>query len=192
MIDTLPTLGYINGLSDRKNSMPAIKPADPFPPIEFHMMSGGSERLSDNKGRWTLLIVYRGDHCPRCKTYVARLHELAAGYAEREVDLRLASMDSEDIARRNMDENGWTLPVAHSLSIAECQQLALYLTDHEPGNEQAGVYAEPGLFLINPEGLTQVIATSNSPSVRPDLEVVLDGIIGTQDRNLPIRGLHQT
>lgn len=35
-----------------------------------------------------------------------------------------------------------------------------------------------------------VIATSNSPSVRPDLEVVLDGIIGTQDRGLPIRGTH--
>ena len=171
--------------------MAVIKPADPFPPIDFKMMSGGTQRLSDNKGRWSVLIVYRGDHCPRCKTYVARLHELAAGYAEREVDLMLASMDPENIARRTMDENGWTLPVAHSLSVEECQQLAVYLTDHEDGSELSGPYAEPGLYLINPEGLTQVIATSNSPSVRPDLEVVLDGIIGTQDRNLPIRGLHQ-
>lgn len=171
--------------------MSVIKPADPFPPIEFKMMSGETERLSDNTGRWTVLVVYRGDHCPRCKTYVARLHELAAAYAEREVDLRLASMDPENVARRTIEENGWTLPVAHSLSVAECQQLSVYLTDHEDGAELSGPYAEPGLYLINPEGLTQVIATSNSPSVRPDLEVVLDGIIGTQDRNLPIRGLHQ-
>ncbi|MFK7997238.1 MAG: peroxiredoxin family protein [Granulosicoccus sp.] len=170
--------------------MNVIKPADPFPPIEFTMMSGETERLSDNNGRWTVLIVYRGDHCPRCKTYIARLHELADGYAEREVDLRLASMDPEHIARRTIDENGWNLPVAHSLSVEQCQTLALYLTDHEPGAELTGPYAEPGLYLINPEGLTQVIATSNSPSVRPDLDVVLDGIIGTQDRNLPIRGLH--
>lgn len=171
--------------------MSGINPADPFPPITFKMMSGGTETVADSLGTWMVLIVYRGDHCPRCKTYVARLHELAGGYAERGVELRLATMDPEAVVRRTMDENKWTLPVAHSMSVEECQQLSLYLTDHEAGSELEGTpYAEPGLYLINPEGLTQVIATSNSPSVRPDLEVVLDGIIGTQDRNLPIRGLH--
>ncbi len=171
--------------------MSVIKPADPFPPIAFHMMSGSEESLADSLGKWVMLIVYRGDHCPRCKTYIARLHELESAYADRGVEIRLATMDPEHIVRRTMDENKWTLPVAHGLSVAECQQLALYLTDHEPESELFGKpYCEPGLYLINPEGLTQVIATSNSPSVRPDLDVVLDGIIGTQQRNLPIRGLH--
>ncbi len=135
-----------------------------------------------------MLIVYRGYHCPRCKTYIAKLHDLVPAYTERGVDILLASADPEHLASRTVDENGWTLPVAHSLSVAECQKLNLFLTEHEPDSEIDGLYAEPGLFLINPEGLTQVIETSNSPSVRPDLEVVLDGIIGTQDRNLPIRG----
>ena len=135
-----------------------------------------------------MLVVYRGHHCPRCKTYVARLQALAPAYAERGVELLLASTDPENVARRTIDENGWTLPVAHSLTEANCRQLSLYLTAHLPGYELSGCYAEPGLFLVNPDGLTQVVERSNSPSVRPDLEVVLDGIIGTQERNLPIRG----
>ena len=171
--------------------MTALKPADPFPGISFNKMSGGTETLTELKAQWIMLIVYRGDHCPRCKHYVAKLHELAPAYAERDVTIRLASTDPQNVAQRTIDENGWTLPVAYGLSNDECRQLGLYLTDHEEGYELKDQYAEPGLFLINPDGLTQVIATSNSPSVRPDLEVVLDGIIGTQDRNLPIRGLHQ-
>ena len=172
--------------------MTELKPADPFPGIAFHTMSGGTEKLTELKAQWIMLIVYRGHHCPRCKHYVAKLHELAPAYAERDVAIRLATTDPQNIAQRTIDENGWTLPVAYGLSNDEVRQLGLYLTDHEAGYELEGQqYAEPGLFLINPDGLTQVIARSNSPSVRPDLEVVLDGIIGTQDRNLPIRGLHQ-
>lgn len=172
--------------------MTELKPADPFPGITFNMMSGGTEKLTELDAQWIMLIVYRGHHCPRCKTYVAKLHELAAAYAERDVVLRLATTDPQNIAQKTIDENNWTLPVAYGLTIEQCQQLGLYLTDHEAGYELEGQpYAEPGLFLINPDGLTQVIARSNSPSVRPDLDVVLDGIIGTQDRNLPIRGLHK-
>lgn len=170
--------------------MTPLKPADSFPDISFKLMTGETIQLGANAGRWTLLIVYRGDHCPRCKTYVAKLHELVPGYAERNVDIYLASTDPEHVAKRTIDENNWTLPVAFGLTNAQSQQLGLYLTDQDASAELDGQYAEPGMFLINPEGLTQVIATSNSPSVRPDLEVVLDGIIGTQDRNLPIRGLH--
>lgn len=169
--------------------MSVLKPADPFPGIALKMMGGGERNLADNLKRWTLFVVYRGDHCPRCKSYIARLHELAPAYLEREVDIVLASMDPEEIAQRTIDQNSWTLPVAHGLTEAQCRQLTMYITAHADGAELEGKnYSEPGLFLINPEGLTQVIAISNSPSVRPDLDVVLDGIIGTQDRNLPIRG----
>lgn len=170
--------------------MTVIKPADTFPPISFNLISGGTKKLSDDVGRWIMLIVYRGDHCPRCKQYMKRLHELQDGYAERGVDILITSMDPEHIVQRTIKENSWTLPIAHSLSAEDSEMLSLYLTPHEDGSELEGVYAEPGLFLINPEGKIQVIATSNSPSVRPDLEVVLDGIIGTQERGLPIRGTH--
>jgi len=169
--------------------MTGIKPADKFPDIEFNLVGGGVRKLQDWQGKWVLLIVYRGNHCPRCKSYVAKLQTLAPAYAERGVELLLASMDPENIAQRTIDENDWTLPVAHSMTEAQSRQLSLYVTDHEDGYELTGRYSEPGMFLVNPEGNVQSMERSNSPSIRPDLEVVLDGIIGTQDRGLPIRGL---
>ena len=120
---------------------------------------------------------------------LAKLQTLAPAYAERGVELLLASTDPENIAQRTIEENGWTLPVAHSLTEANSRQLSLYVTEHDADYELTGRYAEPGLFLVNPDGLVQSMERSNSPSIRPDLEVVLDGIIGTQERNLPIRGL---
>lgn len=171
--------------------MKVVQPADIFPSISFNLISGGTKQLSDDMGKWIMLIVYRGDHCPRCKQYMERLHQLQEGYAERGVEILITSMDPENIVNRTIADNSWTLPIAHSLSAEDAQTLSLYLTPHTADSELEGVYAEPGLFLINPEGKIQVIATSNSPSVRPDLEVVLDGIIGTQERNLPIRGTHE-
>ncbi len=168
--------------------MQSIKPSDAFPDIAFSLVGGGTKRIQDSMGSWVMLIVYRGHHCPRCKSYIARLHALESAYAERGVELLLASTDPENVAQQTISENGWTLPVAHGLTEESCHQLSLYLTAHVPDYELSGNYSEPGLFLINPEGLTQVMERSNSPSVRPDLEVVLDGIIGTQDRGLPIRG----
>lgn len=169
--------------------MTGIKPADKFPDIEFSLVGGGTRKVQDWAGKWVMLIVYRGNHCPRCKSYMAKLHALAPAYAERGVELLLVSADPEDMAQRTIDENGWTLPVAHGLTEAQSRQLSLYITDHEAGYELTGRYTEPGLFLINPDGFVQSMERSNSPSIRPDLEVVLDGIIGTQERNLPIRGL---
>jgi peroxiredoxin len=169
--------------------MTGIKPADKFPAIGFSLVGGGTRKVQDWAGRWVMLIVYRGNHCPRCKSYVAKLHALAPAYAGRGVELLLASADPEDMAQRTIDENGWTLPVAYGLTEAQSRQLSLYVSEHEAGYELTGTYAESGLFLINPDGLIQSMERSNSPSIRPDLEVVLDGIIGTQERNLPIRGL---
>lgn len=169
--------------------MEGIKPADKFPEIDFNLVGGGTRKVQDWAGKWVVLIVYRGNHCPRCKSYVAKLHTLAPAYAERGVELLLASADPENIAQRTIDENGWTLSVAHGLTEEQSRQLSLYITDHEEGYELTGRYTEPGLFLVNPDGKIQSMERSNSPSIRPDLEVVLDGIVGTQERNLPIRGL---
>ena len=170
--------------------MNPVRPADPFPDFSFNLISGDSVKVSDHLGTWVMVIVYRGDHCPRCKAYIKRLHDLAPQYADRGVEILLAVTDPESVVKHTAAENQWTLPVAHSLTLDQCKQLSLYLTPHAADNPVGGYYAEPGLFLVNPQGETQVIATSNSPSVRPDLEVVLDGIIGTQERNLPTRGTY--
>lgn len=93
--------------------MTGVKPADKFPDIDFNLVGGGTRKIQDWTGKWAMLIVYRGNHCPRCKSYVAKLQTLAKAYADRGVELLLASTDPESVAQRTIDENGWTLPVAY-------------------------------------------------------------------------------
>lgn len=54
------------------------------------------------------------------------------------------------------------------------------------GAERA--FAQPTLFVVNPDGRTQVISVSNAPFARPVLEVVLDGLKSTHDKHARIHG----
>ena len=36
---------------------------------------GGSVTIGQAKDRWTMLFVYRGRHCPRCKRFLNKLND---------------------------------------------------------------------------------------------------------------------
>lgn len=166
-------------------------PAHPFPDLSLQMLDGTTVQTSEFVGGWTMFMVYRGHHCPRCKSYVAQLQSMAPQFGERGVRLVIGSADPRAVAEQTVAEEGWTLPVFAGLTIPQMRQLGLYITDPVDDDTIPGPYGEPGIFLINPTGALQTLCISNSPSARPDLTVFLDGIIGTQDRNLPVRGLYK-
>ena len=163
-------------------------PAAPFPDLSLTMLDGSVRSTGLLRGKWGLIVVYRGHHCPRCKDYIRMLEVLAPQFAARNVEILVGSADPSDLARKTVSEEGWTLPVFCALSLAHMRDLGLYVTDPGADTQVPGPYAEPGVFLTNPDGILQTLCISNSPSARPDLTVFLDGVIGTQDRNLPIRG----
>jgi len=37
--------------------------------MTFAKLGGGDITVGGPKDNWTLLVVYRGKHCPRCKKY---------------------------------------------------------------------------------------------------------------------------
>jgi hypothetical protein len=51
-------------------------------------------------------------------------------------------------------------------------------------------FFEPGLFMINGDGLIHTLDVSHSPFVRPDLRGALNGITFIRKNNYPIRGTH--
>jgi len=92
--------------------------------------------------------------------------------------------DSIEKVRADIEEFQWTFPIAYGLSVSSIKTLGLWASVHADGS----AFAEPGVFLINPENKIQVMGISNAASCRPDLEVLLDGINGIQTRGLPIFG----
>ena len=50
------------------------------------------------------------------------------------------------------------------------------------------VFAEPGLFLVRPDGTLYAAFQSTSPWLRPDLSILFRGIKLAMDRGTPPRG----
>jgi hypothetical protein len=78
-------------------------------------------------------------------------------------------------------------PIAYDLSTDDVPRLGLYISPPQPG-EASRPFAEPALFVVNPEGRTQVIAVTNAPFSRPDLKTILDDLRAAQDEHAPIHG----
>ncbi|NQW00063.1 MAG: redoxin domain-containing protein [Rhodospirillales bacterium] len=171
--------------------MPALKPGQPLPRITLDMVDGGDLELGLATGQWQMLVVYRGRHCPRCKTYLSKLDRMQDAFAERGVRVVIASADPLVKAQADVAEFGWTLPCAYGLSEADMAALGLYISDPSSPQETDRRFAEPGLYVTNAEDQLHVVGLSNAASCRPDLDVVLDGIRGIQTKNLPVRGTVQ-
>ena len=158
-----------------------------FPDIRIPKLGGGDLSPAGMEG-WRLLVVYRGRHCPLCKGYLKTLDELMDDFAAAVVAVMAVSADPADRAEADRAEHGWRFPVGHDLSEAQMHDLGLYVSDPRSPQETDRPFAEPGVFLINPEGRLQVVDISNAPFARPDLAGLLRGAKLIQERQYPIRG----
>lgn len=158
-----------------------------FPAITVPRLGGGALAPAAMPG-WRLVVVYRGKHCPLCKPYLGKLDELIEEYAAAGVQVMAISADPAEKAAADVAEFGWRFPVGHDLSVEQMRMLGLYVSSPRSAQETDRPFAEPGLFLINPEGTVQVVDISNAPWARPDLAAIARGAKRIQDVAYPIRG----
>ena len=137
---------------------------------------------------WQAVVVYRGKHCPICKTYLTELERLVPEFANAGVGVVAVSGDPEERARSFVDELGLTFPVAYELTLEQMDLLGLYISEPRSDQETDRPFAEPGLFVINADGLLQVVDISNAPFARPDLASLAKGLKFVRDNDYPIRG----
>lgn len=170
--------------------MPTPKPiAGQFlAPISVPKLGGGTLVLGGARDNWTLVVVYRGQHCPRCKKYLNTLNNILGAWHGAGFDVAVVSADPEAKAAADQAEFGWGFDLGYDLTPAQMEQLGLYMTQPLSDAETNRVFAEPGIFVIRPDGSLLLIAISNGPSARPDLAELLDGMIFTKANNRPPRG----
>ncbi len=158
-----------------------------MPEITLKTLSGG-EVSTGGPGGWRLLVVYRGKHCPLCKTYLGRLEEVKGLYAELDTEILLASGDPEEKAAFCKKDWGLSLPLAYGMTVEQMRALGLYVSEPRSPKETDRPFPEPGIFLVNPEGKLQVVDITNAPFSRPDLEALSRGLAFIQKNDYPIRG----
>lgn len=159
----------------------------PFPTFSWNAVGGKQVAPSTDAG-WRLLIVYRGAHCPVCKSYLKALDGMLDTLAEAKIKVYAISADPKERAEKEAAEEGWNFPVGYDLTPAQMQTLGLYVSNPRSPEETDRPFAEPAVFGINPDGKTQIIDVSNAPFARPDLDMLINGMQFVMGKDYPIRG----
>lgn len=149
---------------------------------------GGGEIAIGNTGSWQMVVVYRGKHCPICRSYLKGLDGLYDEFRAGDTEVAAVSGDPKEKAESEAVEEGWHFPVGYGLTTEQMRQLGHYISEPRSTQETDRPFPEPGLFVINPQGLVHIVDLSNAPFARPDLKGVLNGLKFIKERGYPIRG----
>jgi peroxiredoxin len=170
--------------------MSSAKPAAgaQIEPMSFESLRpAGPVTIGEPKDRWTMLFVYRGKHCPRCKRFLDKLNAALPSWTEV-VDVVVVSADTKEKAEADLQEFGWNFDLCYGLTEAQMRALGLYVSEPLSDAETTGLFAEPGAFGIRPNGTLMLVDISNGPAARPDLEELLDGMKFNIANDRPERG----
>jgi len=164
-----------------------VKAGSAMPKLSLPRAGGGMVKVGDSTS-WQIVIVYRGKHCPICRTYLKTLDGLLEEFGAANTEVIAISGDPKEKAESEVNEENWRFPVGYDLRPDQMRQLGLYISEPRSPQETDRPFAEPGLFIINPQGNIQVVDISNAPFARPELGSVLKGLTFIQEKQYPIRG----
>lgn len=167
-----------------------LMPRQPVPALDLPLVGGGRFMLgADKPQHFDLLVFYRGLHCPLCAKYLLELERLAPEFHKRGVRITAISTDAADRAQQMAQKAGArSVAFAHDLDLAAARAWGLYLSTARPGSEEPERFAEPGVFLVRPDGTLYYGATQTMPFARPAFSDLLGAIDYAIGKDYPARG----
>ena len=171
-----------------------LKPRQPVPVLEFDTIGGGRWSLAMQKPQHlTMIVFYRGLHCPVCRKYTSELNGMIDEFNKRGVLTVITSTDTRERAEETRTKWGLgNLTVGYGVSIDVARQWGLYVSTGRgmtsAGVEEPALFAEPGLFLVKPDGTLYWGSVSTMPFARPHFNEILQGVDFVISKNYPARG----
>jgi peroxiredoxin len=167
----------------------SVTPRQQVPEIDLEIVGGGRFVLSQQTPRnFIMVVVYRGIHCPICKSYLSDLNRRAEEFDN--LGVRVIAVTSDNAERAVKAKNDWKLDkldVAYNMPIALGREWGLYvskgLSDQEPAE-----FIEPGLFLVKPDGSLYAASIQTMPFARPSFAEIAGAIKFVTEMNYPARG----
>ena len=169
--------------------MSGLLPGRPFPAFDLPRAGGGRiDNAVFGAAPLTVLNVYRGLHCPRCKAQLADFTAHAADFGALGVEVVSISTDPADRAEQAVAEWGLAgMPVGYDLDIATARALGLYISETIREAEPA-FFAEAAVFLVQQDGTLWGSVVNTFPFIRPTAAQILDAARVRAERNYPPRG----
>ena len=171
-----------------------LMPRQPVPALSLKTVGGGTWTLNDPAPKtFTLIVFYRGRHCPLCSIYLADLNAKAAQFQDKGVEILIASSDDE--ARAADAKKEWKLDnlrVGYGLDLDKAREWGLYISTSRGktsiGIEEPPLFSEPGVFLVRPDGALYYAAVQTMPFARPQFGDLLKAIDFAIAKDYPARG----
>ncbi|KZL15059.1 peroxiredoxin-like family protein [Pseudovibrio sp. Ad37] len=169
-------------------------PRNPVPSLSANLVGGGAFDLSADASDFaTLVVFYRGLHCPICATYLKELERLTPEFEERGVKTIALSTDTEDRAQTFSNAiKADKLRVGYSVTLTKAREWGLFISAGRGktsiGIEEPGLFAEPGLFFVRPDGTLYFGNVQTMPFARPDFKPMLGALDFCIKNDYPARG----
>lgn len=171
-----------------------LMPRKPVPSLGFETIGGARWSLEAQKPQhFTMVVFYRGLHCPICRKYTSELNAMIGEYEKRGVSTVITSTDPKERAEQAKEQ--WGLPnlaVGYGVSLDKAREWGLYVSTSRgktsAGIEEPALFAEPGLFLVKPDATLYWASVSTMPFARPHFTDIMGAIDFAIAKNYPARG----
>ena len=174
--------------------MSHLMPRQPVPDLSVPTLDGQAWILSEQTPEnFSLIVFYRGLHCPICSGYIRDLDRKEAKFNDKGVEVLALSSDSEERARETKES--WDLPnltIGHSLPIQTARDWGLYISTSRGvtsvGIEEPALFSEPGLYLVRPDGTLYCGSVNTMPFARTNFGELLKALDLILEKDYPARG----
>jgi peroxiredoxin len=155
------------------------------------LLRGGAYRLAEHRPRtFTMVVFFRGLHCPVCRAQLRELERRLAEFERRGIDVIAVSGETD--ARTAQLAHEWRiedLPLAYGLTEDQMRAWGLFIS-HGIDSGEPELFNEPGLFLISPDHTVYYESILSMPVGRPRVDDLLGGIDYWVSQGYPARGGH--
>jgi peroxiredoxin len=166
-----------------------IKTKKKVPQMQVDLVNDAQWSLSEQSPEhFTMVVFYRGLHCPVCKSYLEDLQERIGEFSEKGIYVIAVSADNKERAKKAYAE--WEVmdvPIGYGYPIEAAEKWGLYVSERIKEDEPDRFF-EPGLFLIRPNGTLYSASIQSMPFARPNFADVLKGLSYIIKEDYPARG----
>ena len=169
-------------------------PRQPVPALVVPLAGGGKFDLAaERANNFTLVVFYRGLHCPQCRKQLTDLEAKLPEFDKRGVSVVAISADNAERGERTKPEWGLSkLRIGYGLDLRTARAFGLWISTSRgktsAGIEETSLFNEPGLFLIKPDRTLYCASVQTMPFARPQFADLLGAIDFVIDKNYPARG----
>lgn len=165
-----------------------IKPREKTPNISINLVNDTTWNLNEQSPEhFTMIIFYRGKHCPICKKQLEELQKKINKFTERGINVVAISSDSEETAKATYKE--WDIddiPLGYNFSIEAAREWGLFISKGR--KKEPEYFNEPGIFILKPDQTLYWEAIQSMPFGRPNVNDILGGIDYILKEDYPARG----